>query len=137
MKLFLLVLIVTVLSVAAAAETLPPRRVRSIVQACRKEVRTLCPGGSMKDINKCLQEKIGQVTDTTCQKWIKWSAQCDEAIAGNAKCSPKDNSRMCLRKVPKAELPDSCTQNEYYASIRMGSKRFVRPNSPPVVPKTE
>jgi hypothetical protein len=117
------------------ASTPEVRQARSLVQACRKEVRSLCPG-SMRSLNKCMQEKVEQVNDATCKKWVQASASCDTAAAASAKCGEKDTPRACLRKLAKGDLPDDCTSSDYYKSIRMTARRF--PTRPlPAAPKKE
>ena len=120
----ILVVLLLVCELSLAQEgTTQPRKPRSLVQACRKEVRSLCPG-SMKSLNACMQQKVSQISDETCKTWVQASAACDGAVSGNAKCGEKETPRQCLRKLQKSDLPEECTSTDYYQSIRMTARRF-------------
>ncbi len=99
------------------------RQVRSLIQACRNEVRALCPG-SMRQLNKCMQEKVKDISDDTCRKWVLATSTCDNAATATLKCTKEETKRSCLRKLAKEDLPTECTSTEYYQSIARTARRF-------------
>ena len=103
---------------ASAAGKAPRRRpVRSLLQACRKDVGTICT--DKKALVKCLAENADKITDETCKTWVDAREVCMKAAKGNAACGPKDSARQCLRSIDAAALPDTCTSSDFFKSVKM------------------
>lgn len=93
------------------------RKPRSILQACRKELPTLCK--DRKDSMRCLTAKHTEVKDVVCREWLDARAGCNTFLKENKKCAAKENARVCLRNIAKEELPASCSDSEYYKSVKL------------------
>eukprot|EP00658_Telonema_sp_P-2_P007361 TRINITY_DN12744_c0_g1_i1.p1 TRINITY_DN12744_c0_g1~~TRINITY_DN12744_c0_g1_i1.p1 ORF type:complete len:179 (+),score=73.14 TRINITY_DN12744_c0_g1_i1:144-680(+) len=93
------------------------RPVRSLLQACRKDVATICT--DKKALVKCLAENTDKITDETCKTWVGAREVCMKAAKGNAACGPKDSARQCLRSIDAAALPEECTSSDFFKSVKM------------------
>lgn len=102
---------------SAAKETSTKRKPRSILQACRKELPTLCK--DRKDAMRCLSTKAAEVKDPVCAEWLNARASCNKFLKDNNKCPAKENSRVCLRNIAKEELPAACSDSDYYKSVKL------------------
>lgn len=112
-----LALSVLVLLVVADPPAKPAKVVRSLLQACRKEIPTLCK--DRKDAMRCLTAKAAEVQDPVCATWLNARTTCNKFLQDSQKCAPKDNLRVCLRKLPKEDVPATCSDTDYYKSVRM------------------
>lgn len=105
----------------AAEETSAPavtkRKPRSILQACRKELPVICK--DRKDAMRCLASSADKVQDPVCQEWLTARATCNKVLKESNKCTAQQNARICLRNIAKEELPDSCTETDYYKSVKL------------------
>ena len=113
----ILALAAVVLSQDAPAGTKPVRKPRSVLQACRKQLTSVCP--DRKDTMKCLEDKIDSITDETCKAWVNARKTCLASASTSSKCAKKENPRSCLRSLPKDELSEDCTSTDFYKSVRM------------------
>lgn len=93
------------------------RPVRSLLQACRKDVATICT--DKKALVKCLAENADKITDETCKTWVGAREVCMKAAKGNAACGSKDSARQCLRSIDAAALPEECTSSDFFKSVKM------------------
>lgn len=103
-----------------AAATERPRKVRpirSLLQACRKDIGAICT--DKKALVKCLADNSEKITDETCKTWVNARDVCMKAAKGNAACGPKDSARQCLRSVDATTLPEECTKSDFFKSVKM------------------
>lgn len=89
---------------------------RSLTQVCRKDAKALC---DMSVLAKCLTEKKDKITDPVCKTWIEARASCLADAEKSGKCTPKDLPKVCLKKLTKADVGDSCANSEFYKSFLM------------------
>jgi hypothetical protein len=104
--------IITVGKQAAANQT----KHRSLTQVCRKDAKALC---DMSVLAKCLTEKKDKIADPVCKTWIEARASCLADAEKSGKCTPKDLPKVCLKKLTKADVGDSCANSEFYKSFLM------------------
>lgn len=111
------------------AEVATKRKPRSILQACRKELPTLCK--DRKDSMRCLTSKAPEVSDKVCKEWLDARAGCNKFLKDNKKCAAKENARVCLRNIAKEELPSDCAESDYYKSVKLFGAFRRRASRPP------
>lgn len=92
---------------------------RSIFQACRKEMRRLCAGNVHLG---CLIEKKANVTDDRCMSWLDARAACLQDVK-NTKCEMP--FLQCLVKMPAKDLSQTCKESDFYSSTKQRVRRFV------------
>ena len=110
--------------VKPAKKPVADRKPRSILQACRSELPTLCK--ERKDLMRCLGSKEEQVKDETCRDWLKARTSCNEYVKTSGKCQ-KQSPRVCLRAAKEEDLPQECAQSAYYKSVKLfGAFRQVK-----------
>ena len=93
------------------------RKARSVLQACRKQLPTLCP--QSKNSMKCLEDGIESITDDICKSWVQARKTCLAAAKSSDNCSKKENPRSCLRSLKPDDLGSECTSSDFYKSVRM------------------
>ena len=115
--LVLIVLAAVVVAQDAPVATKPVRKPRSVLQACRKQLTSVCP--DRKDTMKCLQDGADSITDETCKSWVLARKACLTAASASTKCAKKENPRSCLRSLAAEDLNEECTSSDFYKSVRM------------------
>lgn len=109
---------------SAEGKRVAERKPRSILQACRSELPTLCK--ERKDLMRCLGAKEDQVKDETCKSWLAARSSCNEYVKKSGKCQ-KQSPRVCLRGAKEEDLPAACAQSAYYKSVKLfGAFRQVK-----------
>ena len=98
----------------------PSLRIRTIIQACRKEFLRLC--ADRKDAVKCLAENTDKVEDSTCKTWLEARESCLGAVKKNKDCDEKESPRACLRRLNRSVLPELCSESDFYRSMKMFSQ---------------
>jgi hypothetical protein len=93
------------------------RKARSVLQACRKQLPTLC--ANRKDTMKCLEDGLESITDEVCKSWVQARKTCLAAATSSSKCAKKENPRSCLRSLKAEDLGSECTETDFYKSVRM------------------
>ena len=88
------------------------RKVRSLVQACKKEAARLCPSDKHRSY-VCLSEKKDEIEDVVCKQWITARDACMEAVKD---CVGK-SKRACLRLADKSTLPKECVESDFFKSV--------------------
>eukprot|EP00758_Cryptobia_borreli_P013773 Tbor_TRINITY_DN5865_c0_g3::TRINITY_DN5865_c0_g3_i3::g.6120::m.6120 len=64
-----------------ANDVRPPVMYRSLLQACRTVIPSLCPGKGA--IVLCLTSKADKITDKVCKTWVDARYACKSAIDGH------------------------------------------------------
>jgi hypothetical protein len=113
----LLALVALALAQDAPVGKAQVRKARSVLQACRKQLPTLCP--QSKNTMKCLEDGLESITDDVCKSWVQARKTCLAAATSSAKCSKKENPRSCLRSLKAEDLGAECTDTDFYKSVRM------------------
>lgn len=106
--------------IAGTAPPVAPPKVRSIFQACRKDLRTLC--GGVPHL-QCLTEHRANITSTTCTEWIDGRAACLEDVK---KAGCKLPFFQCLSKLEDSAVSEKCATSEFFKSARWRVHRVFR-----------
>ena len=100
--------------------------IRSIFQACRKEMKRLCAGNMNL---ACLVEKKSNITDQQCEAWLDARAACLQDVK-TAKCQLP--FLQCVVKIPEKDLSAACKDSDFYKSTKLRVRRFAPRKVKPV-----
>jgi hypothetical protein len=127
-----------------------PGAKRSIFQACRKDIESLCMKAddskgadkgdrrrALRNAASCLETKKDEVKDESCRAWLNARDKCfadaetacpalvkgddDKAKAKGA--TDRGRRMMCLRQAPADKFSTECTQSDFFKAI-IGMRRF-------------
>ncbi len=118
------------------------RKVRSLMQACRKDISSVCKAN--KDIMQCLEDGVESITDDTCKSWVQARKTCLAATRSSEQCSNKKTSnnddplfgrwvhtQLCMLTMTPEDLGSECVSSDYYKSISMVMAFRNRPSRRP------
>ena len=116
MRVLLIVLLLIVCVVATARPSSEHPKVRSLHQACHRELIALCP--SKKEMAKCLDSHRDEIKDEVCKRWVDARRLCYKELEGQSMCKGM-RTRECIRKAKEDLLSEQCRESEYFQSIRL------------------
>uniref|UniRef100_A0A7S1MIV5 IMS import disulfide relay-system CHCH-CHCH-like Cx9C domain-containing protein n=1 Tax=Neobodo designis TaxID=312471 RepID=A0A7S1MIV5_NEODS len=114
-----LVLVAACMRVAAedaAPESPKPqaRKLRSLFQACRDDIKRLCK--QRRGVLNCIEKNATNVENEVCAAWLKARAAC-KADVEKSSCATTP-FRACLMKLDTDSLTTDCSESDFYKSVR-------------------
>ena len=100
---------------APAVTAAPPtRRLRSLFQACRDDIKRLCR--QRRGVLNCIEKNATNVESEVCASWLKARAACKTDVEKSS-CSTTP-FRACLMKLETESLSADCHESDFYKSVR-------------------